>query len=116
MDEQITQLITEFANANNMDVAVVEELVTQAIAFTKPHAGGRPITDKTSKAREGIINSKDKIKNLTVKEISAMLDIDANDVHTAIRFFEKSGIFAKSGVKDKESGQKGRKETLWSSV
>jgi len=116
MNEQVTQLITDFAAANNIDVVVVEELVTQAITLSKPNAGGRPIADKTSKARETILNNKDKIKNLTIKEISAMLGVDVNDVHIAIRFFEKADLFVKSGVKEKEKGQKGRKEALWSSV
>lgn len=116
MNEQITQLITEFANANNMDVAVVEELVTQAITLSKPHAGGRPLADKTLNVRDIILKSKDNIKNMTIKEIATMFGFDTTDTNNAIRFHEKAGVFVKSGVREKEKGQKGRKEAIWTSV
>ncbi len=117
------EIIAAFSKANKVSKAKITELAEQLVATvevqqvvrTNPNAG-RKASETVLALRKMMEEQKGEIINMTAKEVASKFGCDVQEANNTLRFFEKSGIFMKVGLKDKEPGVRGKREVLWASV
>lgn len=112
------ELIAAFVKANKVSKAKVTELAEQLIA-TVPHQeivrgnAGRKASETILALRKMISEQKDEIINMTAKDVAAKFGVTNVEASNTLNFFEKSGLFTRNGLKDKEPGTRGKREVIW---
>ena len=117
------EMIASFSKANKVSRAKVTELAEQLVATvevqqvvrTNPNAG-RKASETVLALRKMMEEQKGEIINMTAKEVASKFGCDVQEANNTLRFFEKSGLFMKVGLKDKEAGVRGKREIVWVSV
>ena len=117
------EMIAAFSKANKVSRAKVTELAEQLVATvevqqvvrTNPNAG-RKASETVLALRKMMEEQKGEIINMTAKEVASKFGCDVQEANNTLRFFEKSGLFMKVGLKDKEAGVRGKREIVWASV
>ena len=117
------EMIAAFSKANKVSRAKVTELAEQLVATvevqqvvrTNPNAG-RKASETVLALRKMMEEQKGEIINMTAKEVASKFGCDVQEANNTLRFFEKSGLFMKVGLKDKEAGVRGKREIIWASV
>ena len=117
------EIIAAFSKANKVSRAKVTELAEQLVATvevqqvvrTNPNAG-RKASETVLTLRKMMEEQKGEIINMTAKEVASKFGCDVQEANNTLRFFEKSGLFMKVGLKDKEAGVRGKREIVWASV
>ena len=116
------ELIAAFSKANKVSKAKVTELAEQLVATmpvvvrTTRSGAGRKASENVLALRKMMEDQKEVVVNMTAKEVASKFGCDAQEVNNTLRFFEKTGMFAKVGFKDKEPGTRGKREIVWSFV
>ena len=116
------ELISSFAKANKVSKAKVTELAEQLVATmpvmvsTNRSNAGRKASETVLALRSMMEEQKEVVVNMTAKEVASKFGCDVQEVNNTLRFFEKTGMFAKVGLKDKEPGTRGKREVIWSVV
>ena len=117
------EIIAAFSKANKVSKAKITELAEQLVATvevqqvvrTNPNAG-RKASETVLALRKMMEEQKEEIVNMTAKEVAAKFGVDTIEANNTLRFLEKTGMFARVGLKDKEPGVRGKREVLWASV
>ncbi len=117
------EIIAAFSKANKVSKAKITELAEQLVATVEVQQVVRDTRNAGRKASETVLalrkmmeEQKEEIINMTAKEVASKFGCDVQEANNTLRFFEKSGIFMKVGLKDKEPGVRGKREVLWASV
>lgn len=115
------ELIAVFAKANKVSRAKVTELGEQLVA-TVPYVEvthrtmGRKASETVLVLRKMMEERKDEVVEMTAKDVAAKFGVSAVEANNTLRFFEKSGLFTRVGMKDKEPGTRGKREVIWTAV
>ncbi len=118
------EIIAAFSKANKVSRAKVTELAEQLVATvpvqeyvkrSNPNAG-RKASETVLALRSLMSEKKEEITNMTAKEVASKFGCDVQEANNTLRFFEKTGLFVKVGLKDKEAGVRGKREVIWSVV
>ena len=115
------EMIAAFSKANKVSKAKVTELAEQLVATVEvqqvvrsnPNAG-RKASETVLALRSLMTEKKEEISNMTAKEVASKFGCDVQEANNTLRFFEKTGMFVKVGLKDKEAGVRGKREVIWS--
>ena len=117
------ELIAAFSKANKVSKAKVTELAEQLVATVEVQQvvrdtrnAGRKASATVLTLRKMMEEQKEEIINMTAKEVAAKFGVDTIEANNTLRFLEKTGMFARVGLKDKEPGVRGKREVLWASV
>ena len=114
------EIIATFSKANKVSRAKVTELAEQLVATmpvmvsTNRSSAGRKASETVLALRKMMKEQKEIVVNMTAKEVASKFGCDAQEANNTLRFFEKTGMFAKVGLKDKEPGTRGKREVIWS--
>ena len=114
------EIIATFSKANKVSRAKVTELAEQLVATmpvmvsTNRSSAGRKASETVLALRKMMEEQKEIVVNMTAKEVASKFGCDAQEANNTLRFFEKTGMFAKVGLKDKEPGTRGKREVIWS--
>ena len=113
------EMIASFAKANKVSKAKVTTLAEQlfatmpAMESTNRNSAGRKASETVMALRTMMAEQKEVVVNMTAKELASKFGFEAQEVNNTLRFFEKSGVFVKVGLKDKEPGTRGKREVIW---
>ena len=117
---QVQEMIANFAKANKVSKAKTVEFVEQlktvlAVKESKPR--GRH-TSAAILALRGAIEQRlaedaESMKNVTTKEVAAMFGVDYSDANKTIKYFAELNKVSQTGSKDREAGQRGKKEAQY---
>ncbi len=117
------ELVAAFSKANKVSKAKVTELAEQLVATVEVQQvvrdtrnAGRKASATVLTLRKMMAENKEEIVNMTAKEVAAKFGVDTIEANNTLRFLEKTGMFARVGLKDKEPGVRGKREVLWASV
>lgn len=116
------EIIATFSKANKVSRAKVTELAEQLVATmpvmvsTNRSSAGRKASETVLALRKMMEEQKEIVVNMTAKEVASKFGCDVQEANNTLRFFEKTGLFVKVGLKDKEAGVRGKREVLWSSA
>ena len=117
------EIIAAFSKANKVSKAKVTELAEQLVATVEVQQvvrdtrnAGRKASATVLTLRKMMEEQKEEIINMTAKEVAAKFGVDTIEANNTLRFLEKTGMFARVGLKDKEAGVRGKREVLWASV
>ena len=115
------EMIAAFSKANKVSRAKVTDLAEQLFAtmpvqeVVKNHSNaGRKASETIITLRAMMVEKKEVVVNMTAKEVASKFGVEAQEANNTLRFFEKSGVFVKVGLKDKEPGTRGKREVIWS--
>ena len=115
------ELVAAFSKANKVSKAKVTELAEQLVATVEVQQVVRDTRNAGRKASATVLTlrkmmgeQKEEIINMTAKEVAAKFGVDTIEANNTLRFLEKTGMFARVGLKDKEAGVRGKREVLWS--
>ena len=114
------EMIAAFSKANKVSKAKVTDLAEQLFAtmpvqevVTNRGSAGRKASETITTLRKMMAEQKDQIINMTAKDVASKFGFEAQEVNNTLRYFEKSGVFVKVGLKDKEPGTRGKREVIW---
>ena len=114
------ELIAAFSKANKVSKAKVIDLAEQLVSTmpvqeirTNPNAG-RKASATVLTLRKMMEEQKDMVVNMTAKEVASKFGVEPIEANNTLRFLEKTGLFVRTGLKDKEAGVRGKREVLWS--
>lgn len=120
---EVNTLIAQFAKANKISKSKLEafakEVAEMAIASVpqqKIVVAGRKANDETIILRQKLKEMSESLKGkeFTVKEIVPALEASHVAIGNALRYLkDNENLFQEVGKKDKEIGQRGRREILW---
>ena len=115
------ELIAAFSKANKVSKAKVTELAEQLVATVEVQQvvrdtrnAGRKASATVMALRNMMAENKEEIVNMTAKEVAVKFGVEPIEANNTLRFLEKTGMFARVGLKDKEPGVRGKREVLWS--
>lgn len=114
------EIIATFSKANKVSRAKVTELAEQLVATmpvmvsTNRSSAGRKASETVLALRKMMEDQKEIVVNMTAKEVASKFGCDVQEANNTLRFFEKTGLFVKVGLKDKEAGVRGKREVIWS--
>lgn len=115
MNANIENIVADFAKANKVSKAKLFEFVQQLEgAFPK---GGRKTSEESIRIRNAIKDSIDSLRGVvfTSKDLAEKFNADQAYIVNNLKYLaEHDGIVKAVGKKEKEPGQAGRKEILWS--
>ena len=117
------EIIAAFSKANKVSKVKITELAEQLVATVEVQQvvrdtrnAGRKASATVLTLRNMMAENKEEIINMTAKEVAAKFGVDTIEANNTLRFLEKTGMFARVGLKDKEPGVRGKREVLWASV
>ena len=117
------ELVAAFSKANKVSKAKVTELAEQLVATVEVQQvvrdtrnAGRKASATVLTLRNMMAENKEEIVNMTAKEVAVKFGVETVEANNTLRFLEKTGMFARVGLKDKEAGVRGKREVLWSSA
>ena len=117
------EIIAAFSKANKVSKVKITELAEQLVATVEVQQvvrdtrnAGRKASATVLTLRKMMEEQKEEIINMTAKEVAAKFGVDTIEANNTLRFLEKTGMFARVGLKDKEPGVRGKREVLWASV
>ncbi len=114
------EIIATFSKANKVSRAKVTELAEQLVATmpvmvsTNRSSAGRKASETVLALRKMMEEQKDMVVNMTAKEVASKFGVEPIEANNTLRFLEKTGLFVRTGLKDKEAGVRGKREVLWS--
>lgn len=114
------EIIATFSKANKVSRAKVTELAEQLVATmpvmvsTNRSSAGRKASATVLTLRKMMEEQKDMVVNMTAKEVASKFGVEPIEANNTLRFLEKTGLFVRTGLKDKEAGVRGKREVLWS--
>ena len=115
------ELIAAFSKANKVSKAKVTELAEQLVATVEVQQvvrdtrnAGRKASATVLTLRKMMEEQKDMVVNMTAKEVASKFGVEPIEANNTLRFLEKTGMFVRTGLKDKEAGVRGKREVLWS--
>ena len=115
------EIIAAFSKANKVSKVKITELAEQLVATVEVQQvvrdtrnAGRKASATVLTLRKMMEEQKEEIINMTAKEVAAKFGVDTIEANNTLRFLEKTGMFARVGLKDKEAGVRGKREVLWS--
>ena len=114
------EMIASFAKTNKVSKAKVTDLAEQLFATmpvmtsTNRNSAGRKASENILTLRAMMVEKKEVVVNMTAKELASKFGCDAQEANNTLRYFEKTGMFVKVGLKDKEPGTRGKREVIWS--
>jgi DNA-binding MarR family transcriptional regulator len=114
------EIIATFSKANKVSRAKVTELAEQLVATmpvmvsTNRSSAGRKASETVLALRKMMEEQKDIVVNMTAKEVASKFGVEPIEANNTLRFLEKTGLFVRTGLKDKEAGVRGKREVLWS--
>ena len=117
------EIIAAFSKANKVSKVKITELAEQLVATVEVQQvvrdtrnAGRKASATVLTLRKMMEEQKEEIINMTAKEVAAKFGVDTIEANNTLRFLEKTGMFVRVGLKDKEPGVRGKREVLWASV
>ena len=115
------EIIAAFSKANKVSKVKITELAEQLVATVEVQQvvrdtrnAGRKASATVLTLRKMMEEQKEEIINMTAKEVAAKFGVETVEANNTLRFLEKTGMFARVGLKDKEAGVRGKREVLWS--
>ena len=115
------EIIAAFSKANKVSKVKITELAEQLVATVEVQQvvrdtrnAGRKASATVLTLRKMMEEQKEEIINMTAKEVAAKFGVDTIEANNTLRFLEKTGMFVRTGLKDKEAGVRGKREVLWS--
>ena len=114
------EIIAAFSKANKVSKAKVTGLAEQlfttmpVMTSTNRNSAGRKASENILTLRAMMVEKKEVVVNMTAKELASKFGCDAQEANNTLRYFEKTGMFVKVGLKDKEPGTRGKREVIWS--
>ncbi len=114
------EIIATFSKANKVSRAKVTELAEQLVATmpvmvsTNRSSAGRKASATVLTLRKMMEEQKDMVVGMTAKEVASKFGVEPIEANNTLRFLEKTGLFVRTGLKDKEAGVRGKREVLWS--
>jgi len=115
------EIIAAFSKANKVSKAKITELAEQLVATVEVQQvvrdtrnAGRKASATVLTLRNMMAENKEEIVNMTAKEVAVKFGVEPIEANNTLRFLEKTGMFARVGLKDKEAGVRGKREVLWS--
>lgn len=115
MNANIENIVADFAKANKVSKAKLFEFVQQ-LQESLPK-GGRKTSEESIRIRNAIKDSIDSLRGVvfTSKDLAEKFNADQAYIVNNLKYLaEHDGIVKAVGKKEKEPGQAGRKEILWS--
>lgn len=117
------EIIAAFSKANKVSKVKITELAEQLVATVEVQQvvrdtrnAGRKASATVLTLRNMMAENKEEIVNMTAKEVAVKFGVEPIEANNTLRFLEKTGMFARVGLKDKEPGVRGKREVLWASV
>ncbi len=117
------EIIAAFSKANKVSKVKITELAEQLVATVEVQQvvrdtrnAGRKASATVLTLRNMMAENKEEIVNMTAKEVAVKFGVEPIEANNTLRFLEKTGMFARVGLKDKEPGVRGKREVLWSSA
>ena len=115
------EIIAAFSKANKVSKVKITELAEQLVATVEVQQvvrdtrnAGRKASATVLTLRNMMAENKEEIVNMTAKEVAVKFGVETVEANNTLRFLEKTGMFARVGLKDKEAGVRGKREVLWS--
>ena len=115
------EIIAAFSKANKVSKVKITELAEQLVATVEVQQvvrdtrnAGRKASATVLTLRKMMEEQKDMVVNMTAKEVAAKFGVEPIEANNTLRFLEKTGMFVRTGLKDKEAGVRGKREVLWS--
>lgn len=116
--EQIKTIVAEFAKANKISKAKVESFAMSVVAAAKPVGMGRKASGDTLEYRKKVeeaLTSGKVAGQFTTNDLVAVVGGDQNMANNTLRYLKDTkGMVKQVGLKDKQAGQRGRRQVLWS--
>ena len=115
------EIIAAFSKANKVSKVKITELAEQLVATVEVQQvvrdtrnAGRKASATVLTLRNMMAENKEEIVNMTAKEVAVKFGVETVEANNTLRFLEKTGMFVRTGLKDKEAGVRGKREVLWS--
>lgn len=118
---EVTSIVKDFAKANKVSIAKAQAFAAQIAAVSKPkHSLGRKASAETVEFRNKVkqLAAEGKLpEKFTVKDLMQLAGGEAAMINNTLRYLSQTeGLFKPTGKKEKQAGERGRSEGLWSVV